>query len=369
MNTLRFWIRFLFTVLTFLLLVAFVLRILAPGNPETAILFQKIQFIQPWLDQACAWLVLPISYLLDWVNPHLPATWRAWFPISPAGPFFSLVSSWLLKIPGLANSPFGAQLQTANFSLWFPGVMDWRLLLALPIWGFVESLILKFLIYIEAGLYRFSLRQRDADMVKSLQQQVQASSGMGQFRPVVTNVPPEANSAGASDSHDFLTGLYSQPYFEFRLGKEMEAARLSQSCMSLLLVGLDDFKEMVSAYGPAIGDSLLIRVAQISQVNPSQGEAISCRYGEHDIMLMLKDTSIEAAEQLADWLCAQIAAIAVAEVPGLQVSASIGAYTACFKPDNGSRELTEASFVDKADAQRYIAQRKGKNQVSTAALP
>lgn len=360
MNTLRAWVRLLFSVLTLLLLTVFMLRIFSPGNPETAYIFQKLQWVQPRLDQVCAVLVAPVSWVLEKVNPFFPAAWKAWFPISPAGAFFSKVSQWALTLPGLMTTPAGKQLHAANYGLLFPGVVDWRLLLALPFWGFVESWLLKLLIYLEAWLYRLHVRQRDAQLLKG-------GSHLPMSGPFPMN-EPGLRSADREDTQDFLTGLYSQSYFEYRLGQEMQVARMNQELLALLLIEIDDFQERVEANGPALGDFMLSRVAPVMQVHPPQGEAISCRYGDHQFGILLTAPSPQTAEQIAEWIREQVAQIQLEMAPQLRLSVSIGAYTVCFTPANGSQELTEATFIAKADAQKYIAQRKGKNQVSAAAL-
>lgn len=367
-NLLRFWARWLFSVLTLVLLLTFMVRIFSPGNAETAYIFRAIQPIQPWLDQICAALVWPVGWALEKLEPFLPATWKAWFPISPAAAFFTNVSEWVLKIPGLAGTVAGKQMQAADYGALFPGVVDWRLLLALPVWGFAESLLFGLFIRMDAWTYRWGIRRRDAAFMKSLREPGHAGeAGLAQSS-MLNPVNAEIGPVGGGDSQDFLTGLYSQSYLAYRLDREMQVARLNQGLLALLLIEIDDFQERVDANGPAIGDLMLTSVAPATQVKPPQGEAISCRYGDHQFVVLLTEPTQQTAEQLAEWIRGQVAQIHVEEAfqPGLGVS--IGVYTVRFTPENGSQELTPAAFIAKADAQKYIAQRKGKNQISAAAL-
>lgn len=168
MPALRILIRTIASLVVFLLLIAFTIRVFSPGNADTKAIFQLINTIRPFLDAGVALLVFPVQLVLDWLSPFLSAGIKAWFPITQAGPFFEGLAEFVGKIPGLASTEVGRKLLDAPYPTIFPGVLDWRLLVAIGFWGFVESLLLKGVIFIEAKLYRSHIRRRDADILAGL---------------------------------------------------------------------------------------------------------------------------------------------------------------------------------------------------------
>ncbi|WP_373532061.1 hypothetical protein [Vampirovibrio sp.] len=168
MPVLRTLIRTAASVIAFLLLFAFILRIFAPGNADTRSLFQLISFIQPFLDASVAFFVFPVQWVLNWLTPYFPAGMSAWFPITQAAAFFEGLVVFVFSIPSLAATALGQQMLEAPYPTIFPGVLDWRLLMAIGFWGLIESLLLKVIISIEARTYRSHIRKRDADILAGL---------------------------------------------------------------------------------------------------------------------------------------------------------------------------------------------------------
>jgi hypothetical protein len=169
MPVLRILIRAVASVIAFLLVFVFVVRVFAPGNADTQAIFRLIGLVQPFLDAGAAFLVFPVQLPLDWLSPYLSAGIKLWFPLTQAAPFFEALVEFVVgTIPGLAAMQVGRKLLDASYPTIFPGVFDWRLVMAIAFWGFVESLLLKGVILIEARLYRSRIRQRDADILASL---------------------------------------------------------------------------------------------------------------------------------------------------------------------------------------------------------
>jgi diguanylate cyclase (GGDEF)-like protein len=289
-----------------------------------------------------------------------------------------LVVTAFLKLPHVADSPPGRALRNANLNVLFPGIVDWRLLLALPVWGWVESFLLKVVIHAEAFQYRQYIRQRDADMMQSFK-------GVGETPPPAAVHEPgkelllqemfKGLKGGISELQgsmnlDPLTRLLNRAYFNQRLTQEMQNAKAARNHLALLMIDIDDLNALNERYGQAVGNMVLVQAAQIvSQMVPVKGKAIPCRYGGEEIAVILTETSATIAVQMAEAICQQVSQIRLAEAPKTVVTVSIGVYTVCFVPTNGSHDLTEESFIAKADAQMYIAKRSGKNRVVSAVLP
>lgn len=378
MNVLRTLIRIVFTLVPMVLLLAFIIRIFAPGTNETAFVFQKLQMVQPVLDAVAGFLILPITYAWGWLIGVWPKLQTSWFPIASAEQVAYKLVVLILKLPHMAESPPGRVLKNANLNLLFPGILDWRLLLALPIWGKVENILLQAIIHMEAFQYRHYLRRRDAAMMQSfrehnIQEAPSRASKGGKdllFKGMVKGLQSGISDLQGAMNLDPLTRLLNRTYFNQRLSQEMADAKAMRKTLALLMIDIDDFKALNERYGEAVGNVVLIQVAQLaSDILPSQGKAVACRYGGEEVAILLTDTSAAIAEQMAEAICQGVSQIRLAEAPKAIITVSVGVYTVCFVPTNGSHELTEESFVAKADSQMYIAKRSGKNRVVPAVLP
>lgn len=171
------WLRFLFTGVALCLALEFILRIFAPGNPDTAWIFKALHPAQPWLDTASYYLTQPVdkigSLIADkapWLLHWIPGKIRACFPMMPAAPIFRDLAHWLLIFPHDPHGRFVQDIQGARYSHLFPGVIDWRLMMALPLWGWAETIASACIGWLENQLYQFSMRQHAKSEVKKLQQ-------------------------------------------------------------------------------------------------------------------------------------------------------------------------------------------------------
>ncbi|HEV7207407.1 MAG TPA: diguanylate cyclase [Mycobacteriales bacterium] len=98
---------------------------------------------------------------------------------------------------------------------------------------------------------------------------------------------------------DALTGLWNYRYATLALGREVERALRFSRPMALLMLDLDRFKDVNDRYGHPRGDAVLIEVAQRLRSVVREVDVLS-RYGGEELMLILPETDIVGAQQLAD---------------------------------------------------------------------
>jgi GGDEF domain-containing protein/putative methionine-R-sulfoxide reductase with GAF domain len=185
---------------------------------------------------------------------------------------------------------------------------------------------------------------------------------------------------------DGLTGLYNHRHFYERLEQEIARARRSDEPLALLMIDIDDFKQLNDRCGHPVGDDVLRSIGLILQAGTRHGVDLPARYGGEEFAVILPGTRATAGpdgggapEEPPDGHPGERSAVAVAErireavergtvvqpssadesepAPELGVTVSIG--VAVF-PTTAS---TMSELVAQADAALYLAKRRGKDRV------
>jgi diguanylate cyclase (GGDEF)-like protein len=143
-------------------------------------------------------------------------------------------------------------------------------------------------------------------------------------------------------SHDPLTGLANHREFHEAFARELERSRRSGTELSVVVLDLDDFKDVNDQHGHAHGDAVLERVGA-SLMHATRAADRPCRIGGDEFAAILPATSGEAAAEVAERMRA-----AVAEADD-RLTASAGVAT--WPADGGSKDV----LIAEADARLYAA--------------
>jgi diguanylate cyclase (GGDEF)-like protein len=161
---------------------------------------------------------------------------------------------------------------------------------------------------------------------------------------------------------DELTGLPNNRALREWLAREAARAERFGHDLSLLMLDIDDFKQVNDTYGHLQGDAVLRMVGEVLE---SEARAVDqpARYGGEEFVVALPETDTEGAVGLAERIRVRIADERVARVDGdgaIQVTASVGVASI----PATARDVQELIAV--ADAALYEAKRAGKDQVASA---
>ncbi|MFB1008988.1 MAG: sensor domain-containing diguanylate cyclase [Sulfurospirillum sp.] len=160
-------------------------------------------------------------------------------------------------------------------------------------------------------------------------------------------------------SEDALTGLANRRKFNEHFEKLYKLYKKGVNRLTLLLIDIDDFKEVNDTFGHLIGDEALIRVADILRVELRASDMIA-RWGGEEFALLLVDVSPEKAMEIAQKLCQAIKEDKVLtqllQKP-LTVSIGLGELSSLESQDG---------LVYKVDNALYEAKKAGKDQVVVA---
>ncbi|MEA3267004.1 MAG: histidine kinase N-terminal 7TM domain-containing protein, partial [Candidatus Fermentibacteria bacterium] len=99
---------------------------------------------------------------------------------------------------------------------------------------------------------------------------------------------------------DPLTKLYNRRYLEESLEREMSRAFRENAPLSILMLDIDHFKKFNDTYGHRAGDAILRELGKLLLWNTRNGGDIACRYGGEEFVIVLSNTSLQAAQQRAE---------------------------------------------------------------------
>lgn len=157
---------------------------------------------------------------------------------------------------------------------------------------------------------------------------------------------------------DPLTGIANRRKFDETLNVECRRAKRHSKPLSLLLLDVDKFKNLNDTFGHQVGDEVLKHLAQTVASYGKRGADLAARFGGEEFVLLLPETCLDAAKQLAQDLCAAVRQMPVPAGVG-SISVSIGVASTAGHED----ELAGDELVRRADASMYAAKRAGRNQV------
>lgn len=101
--------------------------------------------------------------------------------------------------------------------------------------------------------------------------------------------------------HDPLTGLYNRRHFNEILDYEISRSERHHHEFSVLLLDLDDFKDINDSYGHPIGDAALRLIAENLRAHTRKGD-IATRIGGDEFAIILPETPLSSARQAAETL-------------------------------------------------------------------
>jgi len=157
---------------------------------------------------------------------------------------------------------------------------------------------------------------------------------------------------------DKLTGLYNRHYLIEHLEHLLAQHRRHKTRSSVMMIDLDNFKNVNDYYGHIIGDMALKAVAECVQRICRDSDILS-RYGGEEFIVVCHDTDINEGSQLAERIRKSVECLTIESLgfPGPQ-TISIGVYE--LSPDD---ELTVDQLISRIDKALYRAKDVGRNKV------
>jgi diguanylate cyclase (GGDEF)-like protein len=157
-------------------------------------------------------------------------------------------------------------------------------------------------------------------------------------------------------NEDALTRLRSRHYLETALPRLYAETAAQGLSLAVVVLDIDHFKQVNDGFGHAVGDAVLVQVAELLTQGRRTGDLVG-RLGGEEFLLAFpgvdEQTAVEVCERLRQsielhhWGALR---------SGLRVTVSLGV---CARSDESDVE----ELVERADARMYRAKRAGRNRV------
>ena len=163
-----------------------------------------------------------------------------------------------------------------------------------------------------------------------------------------------------SNRIDGLTQAFNRKHWEECLAKEFSRARRYKHDLALLMLDLDHFKLLNDTFGHQGGDLVLIETAKKIDKLLRMGDLFG-RYGGEEFAVILPNTDLEGAEEVAERIRQSIAKNTIDyNQKTISVTASIGVAII------DSNDTRYEDLISNADLALYQAKAAGRNRVCLA---
>lgn len=153
---------------------------------------------------------------------------------------------------------------------------------------------------------------------------------------------------------DMLTGLRNRVALVDILEQELDRALRYDKPLSVMMIDIDNFKQVNDRFGHAEGDTVLKNLARLMR-SALRTSDYAARWGGEEFLVLLTDTPFESGLIAAENFCAEVSSSYISSLT--PVTISIGIASLC--PDD-----TIDSLIARSDEALYEAKRQGKNRVS-----
>lgn len=157
---------------------------------------------------------------------------------------------------------------------------------------------------------------------------------------------------------DSLTGLWNRGYFVELASREIARCKRSVRNLSILLVDVDYFKKVNDRYGHGTGDKVLVGVADAMRKSLREIDIVA-RFGGEEFVVLLPDTSTQAAHKVAQRMCNTIREQDFLDDQNRTINITVSIGVTSYQNALNDLDL----MLKRADIAMYSAKKNGRNRV------
>lgn len=152
---------------------------------------------------------------------------------------------------------------------------------------------------------------------------------------------------------DSLTKIYNRRMIDEYISKEIDKSKRYKYDLSVIMIDIDNFKEVNDIYGHHFGDEVILKVVEIISKNIRKTDIFG-RWGGEEFIVILPSTNLDNACKLAQNLREKIASYRFEQIGYKTISLGLVQYD--FQEDR-------ITFIKKEDNALYEAKKNGRNRV------
>jgi len=176
----------------------------------------------------------------------------------------------------------------------------------------------------------------------------------------VENLSVELAKAREESMRDGLTDAYNRKAFDRQMKNLVQRNSVMQAPFALLMIDIDDFKQINDTHGHPLGDRVLVSLVHKCR-EYIRAEDFPARYGGEEFAVILPGASLKNALKKGRHICKAIAETSYrVEVEGEEIELAITISVGVSAYRSGD---TEIAVIERADKALYTAKHAGKNRV------
>lgn len=156
--------------------------------------------------------------------------------------------------------------------------------------------------------------------------------------------------------HDGLTGVLNHAAIHEALRRDVALMARSSDCLAVVLLDVDNFKQVNDNYGHPAGDQVLKSLSRMLRQRLRASDIVG-RYGGEEFLMVMRHTTASQARLIVDAIRQDFARISH-RLAGSEIAVSFSAGIADY-PSYTEAEL----LIDAADRALYQAKHDGRNRV------
>ncbi|MCX7832557.1 MAG: GGDEF domain-containing protein [Actinobacteria bacterium] len=250
-------------------------------------------------------------------------------------------SLWLLFLPGLAISVIYFQIYGSALYIFFTGIYG-----LVVFYYTMASVDYQNYFEVTTAIYSFLFYLTNLLLISVL------------FSYRIEKLKKEKEKIKEVVLIDQLTGLKNYGYFVSRLEEERKRSDKEDRELSLVMIDIDHFKEFNDRFGHQRGNEILIKASKIIE-NNIRSKDIVCRYGGEEFAVILPDTSLEKAFEIAERIRK---AFENEYFFGSKAFPRVRKTVSCGVASYPRQAKDEFELIDMADRALYYAKETGRNR-------
>ncbi len=152
---------------------------------------------------------------------------------------------------------------------------------------------------------------------------------------------------------DTLTGLYNRQYFNEHLEHGICSAQRYNTLVSLIIIDVDNFKQINDTYGHLTGDGVLEELSGLLKSKIRKSDILA-RWGGEEFIILIFESGVNETSLIAS----KIVQAVEAHNFGFNQTVTCSAGVTVYLPEESAND-----FIGRADKGLYEAKQTGKNRV------